>query len=94
VRALGRFPSVKGFPWGHSRSACPRHLSGGFPVETLKIDRSFVEEMDRNSESVAIVRTIMGLGASLGLSVIAEGVERTAEAAMTARLIWAYSPRP
>jgi diguanylate cyclase (GGDEF)-like protein/PAS domain S-box-containing protein len=52
-----------------------------FPVETLKIDRSFVDGLDHRPEGVAIVKAIVGLGESLGLSVIAEGVERTAEAA-------------
>ncbi len=50
-----------------------------FPVETLKIDSSFVREVDLRSEDTAIVRAIIGLGDSLGLSVIAEGVERSAQ---------------
>jgi len=50
-----------------------------FPAETLKIDRSFVNELDQISENAAIVRAIIGLGESLALSVIAEGVERPAQ---------------
>ena len=52
-----------------------------FPVETLKIDRSFVEELDQRAENAAIVRAIIGLGESLGLSIIAEGVETFAQVA-------------
>ena len=50
-----------------------------FPAETLKIDRSFVNELDQISENATIVRAIIGLGESLALSVIAEGVERPAQ---------------
>ncbi|MGO9341341.1 MAG: putative bifunctional diguanylate cyclase/phosphodiesterase, partial [Acidimicrobiales bacterium] len=50
-----------------------------FPVECLKIDRSFVNDLDNRSDSAAIVRAIIGLGNSLGLTIIAEGVERLAQ---------------
>jgi EAL domain-containing protein (putative c-di-GMP-specific phosphodiesterase class I) len=50
-----------------------------FPVECLKIDRSFVDDLDLRSDNAAIVRAIIGLGSSLGLTIIAEGVERQAQ---------------
>jgi EAL domain-containing protein (putative c-di-GMP-specific phosphodiesterase class I) len=45
-----------------------------FPIDTLKIDRSFVTQLDKHANRV-IVRTIVNLAHSLGLSVVAEGIE-------------------
>ncbi len=49
-----------------------------FPVDSLKVDRSFVAEMSESPENLAIVRTVVDLAKSLGLSVVVEGIE-TAE---------------
>ena len=46
-----------------------------FPVDTLKIDRSFVRHVDSNSDDAAIVAAIIGMGHNMNLNVIAEGVE-------------------
>jgi diguanylate cyclase (GGDEF)-like protein/PAS domain S-box-containing protein len=46
-----------------------------FPVDTLKIDRSFISSLTADSRDKAIVQTIIALGATLDLKVIAEGVE-------------------
>jgi diguanylate cyclase (GGDEF)-like protein len=46
-----------------------------FPVDTIKIDRSFVGGLERGGSSLAIVNAIVGLGNNLGLDVVAEGVE-------------------
>jgi EAL domain-containing protein (putative c-di-GMP-specific phosphodiesterase class I) len=51
----------------------------GFPVDTLKIDRSFVVGMDQNNECREIVRTILNLAGTLGLDVIAEGTETASQ---------------
>ena len=47
-----------------------------FPVDALKIDRNFVEQIDRSASGAAIVRAIVSLAHGIGLSVIAEGVTR------------------
>ncbi|MFN3288406.1 MAG: EAL domain-containing protein, partial [Sphingomonadaceae bacterium] len=46
-----------------------------FPFDTIKIDRSFVAEMDRNAQSMAVVQAAVGLGRGLSATVVAEGVE-------------------
>ena len=48
-----------------------------FPVDTLKIDRSFIRDLARNSDDRAIADAIISLGRALGLTIIAEGVETT-----------------
>lgn len=46
-----------------------------FPIDTIKIDRSFVRDLPGNSEDIAIARAIIEMGKALGLTVVAEGVE-------------------
>jgi len=48
-----------------------------FPVDTLKIDRSFIRDLAHNSDDKAIADAIIGLGKALGLTIVAEGVETT-----------------
>jgi EAL domain-containing protein (putative c-di-GMP-specific phosphodiesterase class I) len=50
-----------------------------FPVHALKVDRTFVSGIDRNPNDVAIARSIVLLGAELGLAVVAEGIETTTQ---------------
>lgn len=53
-----------------------------FPFDKIKIDRSFVWEMERNADSMAIVRAVIALGHSLRITVTAEGVETEAQLAL------------
>ena len=53
-----------------------------FPFDTLKIDRSFVSEIHRDSESRALVETILAMSRVLGMTAVAEGVERPEEVEM------------
>jgi EAL domain-containing protein (putative c-di-GMP-specific phosphodiesterase class I) len=46
-----------------------------FPVDTLKVDRAFISQMETDAETHEIVRTVVMLAHNLGLKVIAEGVE-------------------
>ena len=55
-----------------------------FPIDILKIDRSFVQDIHRNRKSLDIMRAIVGLGRTFNLSIVAEGIESEDEAAALA----------
>jgi EAL domain-containing protein (putative c-di-GMP-specific phosphodiesterase class I) len=46
-----------------------------FPIDTIKIDRSFVRDLPNDSEDQAITQAIISMGKALGMTVVAEGVE-------------------
>ena len=71
IRALGVTIAIDDFGTGFSSLS---HLSK-LPVDTLKIDRSFVIEMTTGPQGLALVSTVIGLAHALKLKVVAEGVE-------------------
>ena len=75
IRALGCHIAMDDFGTGYSSLTQLR----SFPFDRLKVDRSFIRDLPESAQSLAILRSVIGLGRSLGIAVTAEGVETPAQ---------------
>jgi diguanylate cyclase (GGDEF)-like protein len=78
LRALGLSIALDDFGTGYSSLSYLRRL----PVDTLKMDGSFIRSITGDAEAAALARSIVAMGKALGLRVVAEGVEQRAQKAL------------
>ncbi len=86
LKALGVKLYVDDFGTGYSSLSYLQR----FPVDTLKIDRSFIHNMATSPESAELVRTIIAMAQALNLSVVAEGIETASQLAQLEALGCSY----
>ena len=75
LNGLGALVAIDDFGTGYSS---PVHLKR-FPLEMLKIDRFFVNEIGRNPEAIAIIGAVCTLGQNLEMQVLTEGIETSGQ---------------
>ncbi len=75
LKAMGLRISIDDFGTGYSSLA---HLME-LPIDKLKIDRAFVRDLPQNARAAAVIRAIIQIGQSLGMTVVAEGIETEAQ---------------
>ncbi|MFC0187807.1 putative bifunctional diguanylate cyclase/phosphodiesterase [Fictibacillus aquaticus] len=75
LKEMGVSISIDDFGTGYSSLAYLMHL----PINTLKIDKMFIQDTGRSPKSDAIVKTIINMGNNLGFNVIAEGIEEASQ---------------
>lgn len=75
LRDMGFGVSMDDFGTGYSSLSYLK----AFPIDELKIDRAFIRDIDRNPQDAEIVRTIVALGQTLEMRVVAEGVETSGQ---------------
>ena len=75
LKALGVSIAMDDFGTGYSSLATLQ----AFPFDRIKIDRTFVGQVEASPQAAVIVRAVLGLGRSLGMGVVAEGVETPAQ---------------
>ncbi len=82
LRSRGIFLCIDDFGTGYSSLSYLQR----FPVNTLKIDRSFVNQVDDDSNSIDLIETIVTLSRALGMSAVAEGIETPQQLELVRRL--------
>lgn len=76
LKRLGIRLAIDDFGTGYSSLSYLRR----FPLDVLKIDQAFVQDVDRDADDLALAKAIVQLGVVLGLATVAEGVERAGQA--------------